>query len=597
MKSLKQIREASGGKEAYQKFFNSLLKKFGVKSPSELEGDKKKEFYDAIDAGWEGDNEKPEANEAKKMVVTAIDKKTNSPAYKKFKAGDKRYIYKETYGDPDNLDPDTTMDADEEELKASYLKAHKDKEGNKMHASYGKMHAGNMMYAGYKKESVNEKTKLKAGKGKLGPKDAIDISFAGDKKDIKFASTKWKINIKPHSQGAFISGDKQKILAYLASNDYAMDDEDIEDLYPELMESKLTETQLKPGKGKVTVKLKNSQTGKELGYKYADRNKKAQNYNIKPHSQGAFISGDKQKILAYLASNDYAMDDEDIEDLYPELMESSYPKPLSIIRQQNEFSGDAETIRRKKRRFEDMAMCEQCGKMHEEGACMETDVTGDLDPETKGMEERAKGTASPKELKKQADMMAKMKKRQGRREEDDIEEAKKVKLSSSDMMKIAKIADKNSGDMEKSIKLIDKMKKGASEHPDVMAILKLANEDVNDHGSDAAVKAAKKKTPGQNEAVSVDTRTVGFKAAMMRSEKAKMKREKAKTKKAEKKNQAELDARYDYDGEVDDVMAAASRVMMGTKLETAANSVASGNVDMTPHKKKKDKEKIFARKY
>ena len=38
MKSLKQIREAkSGGKEAYQKFFNSLLKKYGVKSPSELD--------------------------------------------------------------------------------------------------------------------------------------------------------------------------------------------------------------------------------------------------------------------------------------------------------------------------------------------------------------------------------------------------------------------------------------------------------------------------------------------------------------------------------------------------------------------------------
>ena len=28
MKTLKQIREASGGKEAYQKFFNSLLKKY-----------------------------------------------------------------------------------------------------------------------------------------------------------------------------------------------------------------------------------------------------------------------------------------------------------------------------------------------------------------------------------------------------------------------------------------------------------------------------------------------------------------------------------------------------------------------------------------
>ena len=42
MKSIRQIREASGGKEAYQKFFNSILKKFGVDSPSELKGDRKK---------------------------------------------------------------------------------------------------------------------------------------------------------------------------------------------------------------------------------------------------------------------------------------------------------------------------------------------------------------------------------------------------------------------------------------------------------------------------------------------------------------------------------------------------------------------------
>ena len=72
MKSLKQIREASGGKEAYQKFFNILLKKFGVKSPSELEGDKKKQFYDAIDKGWDGDNEKAESvQEAKKLSARA----------------------------------------------------------------------------------------------------------------------------------------------------------------------------------------------------------------------------------------------------------------------------------------------------------------------------------------------------------------------------------------------------------------------------------------------------------------------------------------------------------------------------------------------
>lgn len=57
MKTLKQIREEKGDKEAYQKFFNGMLKKFGVKSPAELEDDQKKKFYNEIDAGWEGDNE------------------------------------------------------------------------------------------------------------------------------------------------------------------------------------------------------------------------------------------------------------------------------------------------------------------------------------------------------------------------------------------------------------------------------------------------------------------------------------------------------------------------------------------------------------
>jgi hypothetical protein len=55
--TLQAIREASGGKEAYKKFFDGMLKKFGVSSQSELEGDQKKKFYDAIDSGWEGDNE------------------------------------------------------------------------------------------------------------------------------------------------------------------------------------------------------------------------------------------------------------------------------------------------------------------------------------------------------------------------------------------------------------------------------------------------------------------------------------------------------------------------------------------------------------
>jgi len=49
--------EASGGKEAYKKFFDAKLKKYGVKSPAELSDDDKKKFYDEIDAEWEGDNE------------------------------------------------------------------------------------------------------------------------------------------------------------------------------------------------------------------------------------------------------------------------------------------------------------------------------------------------------------------------------------------------------------------------------------------------------------------------------------------------------------------------------------------------------------
>ena len=56
-----QMAEAqSGGKEEYQKFFNSALKKFKVNSPAELKGDDKKKFYDYIDKNWEGDNEKAE---------------------------------------------------------------------------------------------------------------------------------------------------------------------------------------------------------------------------------------------------------------------------------------------------------------------------------------------------------------------------------------------------------------------------------------------------------------------------------------------------------------------------------------------------------
>ena len=54
------LDEASGDKEAYQKFFDAALKKFKVSSPAELKGDQKKKFFDYIDKNWEGDDEKAE---------------------------------------------------------------------------------------------------------------------------------------------------------------------------------------------------------------------------------------------------------------------------------------------------------------------------------------------------------------------------------------------------------------------------------------------------------------------------------------------------------------------------------------------------------
>ena len=53
-----EVEEATtGDKEEYQKFFNAALKKYGVSSPDDLDDEKKKEFYDYVDAGWKGDNE------------------------------------------------------------------------------------------------------------------------------------------------------------------------------------------------------------------------------------------------------------------------------------------------------------------------------------------------------------------------------------------------------------------------------------------------------------------------------------------------------------------------------------------------------------
>lgn len=56
--SLKEIAKKLKEDTEYQAKFRAALKKFGVKSPKELSGDKEKEFYDYVDASHDaGENE------------------------------------------------------------------------------------------------------------------------------------------------------------------------------------------------------------------------------------------------------------------------------------------------------------------------------------------------------------------------------------------------------------------------------------------------------------------------------------------------------------------------------------------------------------
>ena len=41
----------------YQAFFNKAMKKFGISSPDELEGEKKDKFFNYVDANWKGETE------------------------------------------------------------------------------------------------------------------------------------------------------------------------------------------------------------------------------------------------------------------------------------------------------------------------------------------------------------------------------------------------------------------------------------------------------------------------------------------------------------------------------------------------------------
>jgi len=97
-----------------------------------------------------------------------------------------------------------------------------------------------------KKESTKTfkdlRNELEEAKRPSRGKVTLDIDYIGDRSDIQQAERKYKIKIKMKGkQMADVSGDKQNLYNFLKGPDYGMDELDIEEIFPELFESKINE--------------------------------------------------------------------------------------------------------------------------------------------------------------------------------------------------------------------------------------------------------------------------------------------------------------------------------------------------------------------
>ena len=82
------IKEATGDKDKYKEFFQSALKKFGVDSPADLDGEKKKEFFNYIDKNYKGDHEESvdlEEADIKVMMDKDVSNRDFQKLMKKYK--------------------------------------------------------------------------------------------------------------------------------------------------------------------------------------------------------------------------------------------------------------------------------------------------------------------------------------------------------------------------------------------------------------------------------------------------------------------------------------------------------------------------------
>ena len=486
MKTLKQIREASGGKEAYQKFFNSLLKKFGVSSPSELEGKKKKDFFDAIDKGWDGDNEPKE-----------------------------------------------------------------------------------------KGESVKEGKKLKGGKGKA----ELDINWDGSAKDVKFAATKYKIKIKPHRDGAIITGDKQKLLAFLQGQDYAMDPEDIEDLYPEVLETYDDpddldpETTHNPDEVPLAKKAKEIITSESKDFSQAQEVTEKDTLAERGKEQ-RLSSAHKNQIhkIARKHSGDMEAAIKEIEKMKiwkgQGIKDHSYV--MDVLRQHNEsldLLGTGDTGSSESVNETTIHISNEISEKVKAGKGKDS-VGTDVDWDNVGDE---------KKWIKQAKSKYKV----------------TIKKDVGKYHSGAEI----SGKKADIIKFLQGPMYGGVDDRDIEDMWPSLVEAVDCDGRLLGFKAATRRKEGEKQTgkVIVDRRTKGYREAQVR-------REKAAAKRLEAKKQKEFEEKYpkiEYNrGTKKEDTALMKRLNKAFEIpETAANAASAGGVDMAPNagKKKKDKFKVVKR--
>ena len=471
MKTLSQIREASGGKEAYQKFFNSLLKKFGVSSPAELKGDDKKKFYDELDAGWESDD-----------------------------PNDKN----ERHGDPENLDPLTDVDADEDQADKAASQVTEDYHPKPLSIIRSNKLSGDALEEAY---DMNEKMGKCEHCGKTHEEGACGVHEANrfSKKLNKPAKKIFDLALHAIRRNN-VRGKKDQ--------DEYVDDVAGVSLTPKEVE--LVKQAIQHESVEVSEVYSRAQMKKAIGIARKSGGQYTKAYKaIEKIAKGL---GDEHIIAAALKR---ANEDLDL--------------------QKTGDAGTSKSVEEVTIRISYKELIERltAGKGKE---TIGTDVDWEKIETDYGTEKKWIQQAKAK-------YKVIIKKDVGR-----YHSGASISGKKSDLIKFLQ------GPMY-----------GGVEDRDI--------EDM---------------WPWLLEGVSVDRRTKGFKEAMKRAEKAKLKAEKAKAKRIKEIDKAELDAKYEYDGEVDTVLAVANARLFGKSLpeDAAANNASSGEVDMAPNARKRKKKPL-----